>query len=275
MILILYKDLLKILETQIAPKRFKKSSEFYGIQYGDVNSEKIIKKVLITVNLNLKVLYFAIKNEVSFIISHLPLIERPTLKINKYLINKLNILSRYPLCIYVLNSAFIASENGVSETISKMLYLKVGDVLEISDLNGNQIPLGRICYPQKYQKCENQFLLRNLLKRINSHFNLELIPYTGELEHEITKICIIPSETNTILFIKKALEHNCDALITSNINYKQAIFAKEMGICLISIPYYNTIYFTLKKVYNYLSLEFPNDLFYFFEQVNPIDYFNT
>jgi putative NIF3 family GTP cyclohydrolase 1 type 2 len=156
-----------------------------------------------------------------------------------------------------------------------MLYFKIDDVLEINDLEGNKSPLGRICFPQQYQKSKTQFLLRDLLTRVSSHFNLGLIQYVGELKQEITKICIIPIETKSLLYIKKAMEQNCDALITSTINYKQAIFAKERGICLISIPFYNCIYFTLKKIYNFLSLKFPNDLFYFFEQVNPINYFNT
>jgi putative NIF3 family GTP cyclohydrolase 1 type 2 len=269
----LYKELKTILENEIAPKRYKKSLEFSGVQYGDINGGTLIKRLLITIDLNLNVLHFAIKNKINFVISQLPLLEKPIFKINKSLINKLNLLSRYPLCIYVLNSSYIASENGVSEIISKMLYLNIDDVLEIRDSRGKKNTIGRICIPMKYPNQGDSFLLKDLLKRIKSHFNLQIVPYVGEIEQEITKICVIPTENHGDKFINKAVENNCNTLITSNIDYKQAVIAKEAGLSLISIPYHKTSYYSLKKLYNYLSLQFPNDKFIFFDEKSPINYF--
>jgi len=269
----LYNELKIILEEEIAPKRYKNVSEFSGVQYGYVNRETLIKKILITIDLNLNVLYFAIKNKFNCVISQLPLLEKPIFKINKALINKLNILSRYPLCIYVLNSPYIASENGVSEIISKMLYLNIDRVLEVRDSKGRKNPVGRICIPMKYPKPGNSFLLKDLLNRIKNHFDLQFISYVGEMEQEITKVCIIPIETHGDNYINKAVENNCNTLVTSNIDYKQAVIAKEAGISLISIPYHKTSYYSLKKLKNYLSLKFPNDKFIFFEEKSPINYF--
>ncbi|TFF98850.1 MAG: hypothetical protein EU547_00115 [Promethearchaeota archaeon] len=268
-----YKNLLNILEKEISPKEFKKSSEFYGIQYGNVSDETIIKSLMITIDLNLNVLHFAIKNKINFIVSQSPLLEKPIYKINKTLINKLNLLAQYPLNIFVLNSSFIGSEIGISETISKILYLKTDDVIEIKDKNGKKNPLGRVCYPIHYPNHNKQLFLKDLLQRIKTHFNLQIVQYVGELDRNLTKICIFPIETQDNILLKKTVEYECDTLITSNITYKQAIFAKEVGISLISIPYYKTSFFTLKKLYNYLSLEFPNDKIFFFEQKNPIDYY--
>ncbi len=268
------KEIIEILENQIAPIDYCRASEFYGIQYGTINENKIIKKVLITMDLNLKVIHFAIKNKINLIISQLSLLEKPIFKINKNLINKLNLLSKYPLCIYILNSSYIASENGVSETISNILYLKIDSIFEIKNKNRNTIPIGRICHPKRYpNKVNDRFVFKTLLERVRNNFDLNFIRYVGELEREITKICILPIENDNNIYIEKALKYKCDCLICSSINYNQASFARETGISLISIPYYKTTLYSLKKLYNYLSLEFPNEGFLLFEQPDPIDYY--
>ena len=268
-----YKELRKILENKIAPKIFKKPSEFYGIQYGNIDDEKSIKKIMITLDLNLKAIYYAIKNKVNLIISHHPLLIEPAFNFDKMLINQLNLLSKYPLSIYILNSSFIAAENGISQTIADILYLKINNIFEIKNINEINVPIGRICSPKYYLKKKNQFHLKDLLKRVITNFNLEIIEYVGNLEKEIKKICIVAGDSENIINLKKALNANCDCYISSNLNHEKAIYANDLGIALIKIPHYSAEFYTLKKLYNFLSLEFPFDEFLLYESKNPFKYY--
>ncbi len=268
-----YKELRKILENKIAPKIFKKTSEFYGIQYGDIYDEKFIKKIMITIDPSLKAIYHAIKNKVNLIISHHPLLKKPAFNFDKKLINQLNLLSKYPISIYILNSSFIAAENGISQTIADILYLKTEKLFEIKNNNGINVPIGRICSPKNYQEEKKQFHLKDLLRRIIMNFNLEIIEYVGNLEKEIKQICIVGGDSENIIYLKNALKYNCDCYISSYINYEKAIYASDLGLALINIPHYGAEFYTLKKLYNYLSLEFPFDEFIIYESKNPFKYY--
>ena len=73
----LYKDLRTILETKIAPEEFKMTNEFYGLQYGEIDDNKQIKRILITLDINLEVIHYAIKYKVDFIISHHGFLKKP------------------------------------------------------------------------------------------------------------------------------------------------------------------------------------------------------
>ncbi len=265
----LYKDLRMILETRIAPKKFKMTNEYYGLQYGEINDNKQIKRILITLDANLEVIHYSIKCKVDLIISHHGFLIKPISYINKNLINKLNLLSNYPIKIYILNSSFIAAEEGISKTISDVLYLKIDNIFKIRNKEKKAIPIGRISLPLYLPNDNQEITLETLLKRIKSNFNMNNISYVGNLKRKINKICIVGGDTNNINYIEKILKNKCDCYISSNINHKIAMYAKEVGICLINISHHNAELYALKKLYNFLSLEFPYDEFLFFDSQDP------
>jgi dinuclear metal center YbgI/SA1388 family protein len=268
-----YKELKKILENKIAPKKYKKKAEFYGLQYGNINDNNLIKKVMITLDLSLDAIHYAIKNKVNLIISPHPLLEKPIFNFDKLLTNKLNLLSRYPLSIYVLNSSFNSSEYGVSQTIANMLYLKVEKIFEIENENGVEVPIGRICSPKQYLKEGKKFNLKDLLQRFARNYKLEIVQYSGKLQKEIKKICIVAGNKSKKDYFKKSLNNNCDCYISSNLSHEIAVFAKDVGLALINMPHCSVEFHTIKKLYNFLSLEFPFDNFLLYESPNPYDYY--
>ncbi|MBY8982884.1 MAG: Nif3-like dinuclear metal center hexameric protein [Candidatus Lokiarchaeota archaeon] len=261
-----FKELRIILETKIAPKNYKKPNEFYGVQYGDLENEKNIKRILLTLDLNLEAIHHAIKNKVDLIISHHGLLMKPISYINKILINKLNLLAKFPLNIYILGSSFIGAEEGVSETISNILYLRIEEIFRIKYNKNKLIPIGRICTPLYYPNEDKEnFTLEKLLKRIKINFSTDKISYVGNLNRKIKKMCIVGGDTNNSEYLEKAKKHNCDCYISSNINHEISIIAKEIGLNLVNLSHHNTEFFALKKLNNYLSLEFPYDEFLLFE----------
>ncbi|MBN1216748.1 MAG: Nif3-like dinuclear metal center hexameric protein [Candidatus Lokiarchaeota archaeon] len=262
----LLNEILLEIENHISPKIFKKKRELYGIQYGEKKKNKIIKKILLTVDLNLDVIHYAIKHKIDLILSYHGIINSPINNFDKTLINKLNLLSRYPINIFILGSPFISSEEGISETISKILCLRIENVFSIKNYNNEIIPIGRLCSPIYYPNDKKQsFTLEILLQRIKTNLNMNEIYYSGNLNKELKKICIVGGYLNNILYLKKAEKKKCDCYISCNTNHKYITYGKEIGLDMINLSYHNIILLTLIKLQNYLSLEFPYSEFLLFE----------
>ncbi|MFX0072591.1 MAG: Nif3-like dinuclear metal center hexameric protein, partial [Candidatus Hermodarchaeota archaeon] len=189
---------------------------------------------------------------------------------NKNLLNKLALLSKYPIIVYVLNSSFIGVEGGISDTIMDLLYLELDRPFNIKNKNGNTIPIGRICTPKNYFNDENLFKFGDLLKRIKTNLELKKISYVGDLNKEVHKICIIGGEFPEFKYLNKIIESYCDCYISCKINYDFSIYAREIGLNLIEIPNYNCEIKAMKKLCNFLSLEFSNDEIFLYNPFNPI-----
>jgi len=265
------KVILSLLEKKLSPKLFKLDSEVYGIQYGISDPNRVIKKVLLTLNLSLEAVHYAFKNKINLIISYQGLISSPIDTFNQYLVNKLSLLSKYPISIFVLNSSFIAAEEGISDTIMNGLYLNLERTLNIENKYGEKIPIGRICTPKEYPYQKDPLNLESIIKRVKTVFEAEKISYVGDLSKIIKKCCIIGGNNSNIKLMQRALEYNCDCYISSNIKYDEALFAKDIGLSLIELSYYKSGIISLKKLHNFLSLEFPYEEFLFFESEDPLN----
>lgn len=258
------------IKKEIAPEEFRLNSEIYGFHYGNSNNNKLIKKIMLTVDLSLNALQFAIENKINLIISLNGLINEPIKNFKPYLINKISILSKYPLSVFVLGSAFYVAEDGILDLILEALFLKLERPLEISNQNGYKIPVGRYCIPNFYPNSKESFTLENLIKRINSYLKIKPICYLGELKKEISSICILGGEQLFINYYDLILNQKCDCFITEKTNKSVVSYAYDIGINLIEFSFFNCEVLALKKLCNHLSLKFPYDEFYVFNSRNPL-----
>jgi dinuclear metal center YbgI/SA1388 family protein len=265
----LLQDIKSILAKKLSPKIFKLNSEIYGLYYDRGNKNRIIKKVMLTVDLSLEAIHFALKHKINLIISQHSLLNKPIEKFNQNLINKLSLLSKYPLSIFVLNSSFIAAEGGVSDTIVKALYLKIDTTFHIKNKENFKIPIGRICSPINYLNNKQPFTLEKLIQRIKTNLELKYVSYTGNLKDYIKKICIVGGDISNMYYIKKAINKGCDCYISGKINYFDATFARDLGFNLIEAPHYKNEILAMKNLNNILSLEFPEVEFVLFESKDP------
>ncbi|MFW9941451.1 MAG: Nif3-like dinuclear metal center hexameric protein [Candidatus Thorarchaeota archaeon] len=262
-------EIQSILTNKLSPKIFKLNSEIYGFQYNQNRVNKSIKKVMLTIDLSIEALHFAVKNKINLIISHHGLINTSINKFNRDLINKLTLLTKYPIAIFVLNSSFIAAEDGVSETIANTLYLNLEKTFNIKNNKGVEIPIGRICTPKYYLNEHQIMTLENLIKRIKTHLDLTYVSYVGNIKKTIKKICVVGGDTSDIKYLRKAAAIGCDCYISGRIDYYGAIYCRDIGLALIESSHYKIEIPALKKLCNLLSLEFPYVEFTLFESFDP------
>jgi len=267
-----FEEITLLLENRLSPRIFSLKNDFYGIQYGD-KQNKVIKKIMLTIDLTLNSIHFAVKNKINLIITLHGFLNKPIRSFNRQHINKLTLLTKQPIIVFVLETSFIAAEGGISDTIMEALYLKSLKTFDIINYNGEKIPIGRICQPKPYPHDAKIFRLANLIERIKTNFELSRIPYVGDLKKRIEKICIIGSEINALTYLEEIQQNNCDCLISGKISYIEAVFSKENGINLIEVSHYRSANMALKRLCNMLSLEFPRDEFYFFPSEIPIRIF--
>jgi putative NIF3 family GTP cyclohydrolase 1 type 2 len=148
--------------------------------------------------------------------------------------------------------------------------LKLDKSLNIKNNKDKNVPIGRICLPNYYTQTQKTLTLDKLLKRIKSNLDLDKIIFVGESNAEVKRICIVGKETIDLNYLRKALKNGCDCYISGNFSHYIASYAKDSGINLIGISLYNCNTIALRKLHNFLSLEFPYDDFYFFEAKNPV-----
>lgn len=265
-----FQELEELLTNKLSPKIFRLNSETYGLYFDNLRNNKIIKRVMLTIDLSLDAIYFALKNKFSLIISHHSLINKSIKKFNRNLINKLSLLTKYPISIFVLNSSFIAAEGGVTDTLINVLSLKLENVVEIKSDNGKKIPIGRICSLLNYPNEKASFTLEDLIKRIKINLSLESVTFVGDLGRIIKKICLIGGDLSNISLIKKSITSGCDCYISGKIEYFDAIFARDLGLNLIEISHYKNEILAMKKLCHVLSLEFPQVEFVLFDSKDPI-----
>ncbi|TFG17252.1 MAG: hypothetical protein EU531_03910 [Promethearchaeota archaeon] len=258
------------LKKEIAPEQFRKDSEIYGFHYGNYSKSKLIKKVMLTMDLNLNALHFAAKNKINLIISLNGLIKDSIKNFKPDLINKLSVLSKYPLTIFVLGSAFYAAEGGILDMILDILYLKLDSPLELKNQHGFKIPVGRICIPNFYPGTNETFTLEKLINRIDSNLKIKPILYLGKLKKEVNSICVIGTEGLFLKYYDEFFSEDCDCFITESTNKSIISLAFDLGINLIEFSFFNCEILALKKLCNYLSLKFPYDEFYLFNSNNPL-----
>ncbi|MHA2007437.1 MAG: Nif3-like dinuclear metal center hexameric protein [Promethearchaeota archaeon] len=264
-----FQEIQKILKNKLSPKTFKLNSDIYGLQYSHGRHDKLIKRVMLTIDLSIEALHFALQNKINLIISHHGLVQNSINTFHQHLVNKLILLNKYPISIFVLNSSFIAAEGGVSDTLVNALYLNCVKTFDIKNSKGIKVPIGRICTPKDYLNNKKKLTLEDLIKRIKTNLNLTHLLYVGDLKKIIKKICIVGGDTPNINYLKKALTLGCDCYISGNINYFDAILGRDAGLLIIGTSHYMVENLALKKLCNILSLEFPLVEFFLFESRDP------
>ncbi|MEJ2250536.1 MAG: Nif3-like dinuclear metal center hexameric protein [Candidatus Lokiarchaeota archaeon] len=259
------KEIVRFIKDEIFPRKFCINPQFYGFQYKSptIKSNTNFKKVLLTLEADINSIYYALKNKIHLIISHHNFLASKIKIIDPYLIKRLNLLSKTSIGIFSLGSSFIAAEGGVSDCICENLFCRKNQTFDLK-LNRRIIPIGRICEPEIYKTSnlkidQDMITFKKLIERVQNNFSIELIKYSGNLNAQIKKICIIGGAFSKIEYLEKVLESNCNCLITGIFDYLEANFAFENGLNLIELPHYVNEIVALKKFSNILNLRFPYD----------------
>lgn len=244
-------------------------NDFPRIQFGDDDDQKIINKVLFTLDPTLNSIHFALEKKINLILSYNGLIEKPIYRFNVNLVKKLALLTKYPISLFYIQDFFLTSQGGIIDNLIDLFYLELLEPLYLR--NKEKVPYGRICKVNRYSMQSKEVTFLDLIKRISAKFNLNAIQIVGDLNQKITKVAIIGGSGNDFFeeTLRKLLDKECNCLITTKINHKTANFAKEMDISVILLTNYQFAILSFKRLYKAMSLQFPRTSFYWYDSKDP------
>lgn len=196
-----------------------------GLLFGRKNKE--IKKVLLSLDVNLAVIKEAISNKADLIISHHPILFGGIKKINDDSLDgqMLLLLAENNISIYSAHTNCDVGKNGINAKLAEIL-----DLADISFLE--ETGLGRI---GNLKKDYTLFEFANLVK---TKLNTPFVRIAGDSGKPIKRVAIGSGACSDS--IPAAIVKDADVMLTADMKYHDMINFSEMGIAIIDAGHYPT-----------------------------------
>lgn len=212
----------------LAPLHLAEPQDNNGLQIGSF--EAPVSGILLALDVNKKIIEYALDRNLNLIITHHPLIFKPLTSIVKedlkgeliYLLikNDLNLLSWH--------TPLDKIREGVSEAFLRALNLQGEDFILKEEKNGEQFGLGRVVY------LKNSIKLQDLAKRI-AKLTQSWVMMVGDPEHQIEAFGFCGGSG---AFLKDHLKKlGVSTLITSEVKYHMAKDSIEEGFNFIILDH--------------------------------------
>ena len=221
-----------------------------GFQIG--NPEIDVKKILVSLDLDINVLKEAKKESAQMIITHHPILFKPLNRITcddpkgklVYDIIKENMV------VFNAHTNLDVCHGGVNDVLAKIFNLKDIEILsksyDIYPLENENISYG-------YGRVGNieEMGLKDLISLVKEKLNVSNIRVYGNTDKTIKKIAVCGGSGAE--FIIDAYKSGADAYITGDIKYHDAQLAHELGLILIDANHYDTEKIILPEIKNYIN----------------------
>ncbi len=227
-----------------APFDLAEDYDNVGLLVGDKNKE--IKKIIITLDVDEKVVEDAKEHGCDLIISHHPLIFTPLKKVSSddSCARSVIALIKNGISLVSVHTNFDSADSGLCD-----LFLdKISDTTNRTSIDSNGI--GRIA------DLHNECKLSEILAKVKAEFDLSVLRYVGDQNKEISKIAVCNGGGAD--YVYSAKEMGADLYISGDIKYHHARFAYENDIALIEVPHYNAEIIFCEYMKEILQKEFKD-----------------
>ena len=197
-----------------------------GLLIGEM--DKDINTVMITLEIDEKVMKDAIERKVDMIISHHPLIFRPKRNLKTSDINSLIIMNliKNHIAVYAAHTNYDIIKEGLNDYLAKMIGLS-----DIKPLSSDQeSSIGRV------GTLMNKMDIQDFAVYISKLAGVKHLKIVKSSEQPVEKIGLVTGAG--IEYIGDAKDSGCDTFVTGDVKYHEAQHAKELGINVIDIGHY-------------------------------------
>lgn len=244
-------EIIKVLDN-FAPPYLVDSWDSAGFQIGDSNKE--IKKILLSLDLDNNILEYAIKNNVDMIINHHPILFMPIGNLTN-LNNKGNMIStiiKEDIVIYNAHTNLDKTIGGVNDVLAELFELKDTEILAEIMENDN------ILYGHGRVGNINKIKIIDFIYNVKKILEVDTVTVYGDIEKEIERVAVCGGSGAD--FIKEASSKNADLYITGDIKYHEAQEAIERGLVIVDAGHYHTEKVILPKLKELLINNFKESL---------------
>lgn len=231
---------------ELAPKSLAEEWDNVGLQVG--NADLMAKKVLVTLTVTESLVARAIAEQVDLVISHHPLIFKPIkhLRTDLPLGKLLQQLLEHRIAVYVSHTNLDHAAKGLNHWLAQDLELQSVKVLRPLDKEAT-VGLGRIgrISPQS---------LERLAKRVASLWDTN-VKVIGDSATMCTKVAVCGGTGGDL--VRQAAFKGADVLITGDVDYHDALEAKQLGLAVLDAGHFGTEQIMVKKIAFYLQQHLP------------------
>lgn len=245
------KKIISILDN-FAPTALIDSWDNTGFQVGDDSID--IKKVLLSLDVDERVIDYSIEKNVDMIISHHPVIFRPIEEINTRSEKGRTIYKaiKEDIVIYNAHSNLDQAVGGVSDVLADKFMLRDREILsENLELDKYVYGYGRVGYIDRMDLVDFISLTKEIL-------DLDKLTVYGDVNKRVERIALCGGSGSS--FIKDAYDKQADVYITGDIKYHDAQEGTSLGMTIIDAGHYHTEKFVLEKLKEVLNKELGNAL---------------
>ena len=238
------KEIVNIIESEY-PKFSQEIWDNSGLLIDNDNAK--INGILICFDITEDTINEAIERNCNFIISHHPLffsgLKRIDFSTSEGKIVEL--LIKNDIAVYAAHTNMDAAENGINQRLAQMFELQDIQVLE---------PVDETCGIGRFGDLKEKMSIEDFGELVKEKLNTPFVRACGG--GEIKKLAICSGSGGD--YFKLAKENSCDALLTGDVKYHDALDAVSCGISLIDAGHFPTeklVCDIFEEILNGLSLE--------------------
>ena len=197
-----------------------------GLLIGEM--QKDIKSVMITLEIDEKVMKDAIDKKVDMIISHHPLIFKPKKNLKNSEKNSLIIMNliKNDIAVYAAHTNYDIIKEGLNDYLAKLIGLT-----DIETLYSDGEPkIGR------FGILKNKMDTEEFADHVSRTAGIKHLRIVKGNEKPVEKIGLVTGAG--IEYINNAIDSGCDTFVTGDVKYHEAQHAKELGINILDIGHY-------------------------------------
>lgn len=254
--------ILQVLE-DIAPRELAEDWDNPGLLIGSPYRD--VKKILICLDVDNRIIDFACENKIDLIISHHPIIFNAIkhIRFDLPLGKRIEKLIRNEIMIFSAHTNLDAAHGGVNDVLAERL--------ELTRTEPFAEHLGRIGFVEKIS-------VKDFADRVKKNLNADHIRLiTADENRKISKIAVVSGAGAE--FIDEAAELNAEMFVTSDVRYHQAQHAFELGLNLIDAGHFYTefpiVHALSERLKNIFSQEIFNRSVEIIEDTDGKDFFRA
>lgn len=249
------KDMIAVLE-ELAPRRCACNWDNPGLLAG--RTEKEVKKVLLTVDVDDRTVETAIREGADMIVSHHPLIFKAVKHVTDedFIGRRLVQMIQADISYFAMHTNFDAAPGCMADVVAEHLGIVFGAPLEeLGEENGVPFGIGKIGVLQAPMNG------RTFAKKVKEEFGLPFVTvYGSELwETEPVKVAATCPGSGSST-IREALEKGAQVLVTGDIGHHDGIDAEAQGLMIIDAGHYGLEHVFMEYMENYIKEQFGEKL---------------
>lgn len=247
------KDIIEFMNS-FCPPELAFDGDNVGLIVG--RKSKNVSKVLISLDVDEKVVCEAIAFGADVIISHHPLMFHPIKRLTDNSPEERTLMSliKNDISLFSAHTNLDCVRGGLNDFLAKKLGVQNTRVIEVvSTINGVEHGFGRIGEVSKGTK------LLDILKKCTLALGTPFVKYVGNPEKEIKTVALNCGGGADEIEI--CIEKNADLFITGDVKYNPARDCYDNNMALIDAGHYETEHIVCELLNEILTKEFPDVVF--------------